>query len=200
IDAGRSSGLRAGELDRFGHYVNVAASLAQHVVTRGDLVGLVLYADRPLFALAPARGAAAVTRLRKALAGAQVTATESSPLEAAMRVRTLVRQRALIVLLTDLDDAAVAGQLLGAVRLLLPKHLPFVAGLSSAAAEPLAHSTASDWLDPWRALAAQEYCTGLARKVQALRGLGAPALVARPEQLERAVLEAYAKFRLQRRV
>ncbi|MEO6080585.1 MAG: DUF58 domain-containing protein [Steroidobacteraceae bacterium] len=200
VDAGRSSGLRAGDLDRFGHYVNVAASLAQYVVSRGDLVGLVLYADQPLLALAPARGTAAVTRLRKALAGAQVTGTESSPLGAAMRVRSLVRQRSLVVLLTDLDDAAVASQLQNAVRLLLPKHLPFIAGLSSAAADSLANSTANDWLDPFRSLAAQEYCTGLERKVQALRALGAPALVARPDQLERAVLEAYGKFRQQRRV
>jgi uncharacterized protein (DUF58 family) len=200
VDAGRSSGLRAGDLDRFGHYVNVAASLAQYVVTRGDMVGLVLYADRPLLALAPARGIAAVTRLRKALAGAQVTGAESSPLEAAMRVRALARQRSLVVLLTDLDDAAVASLLLGAVRTLLPKHLPFVAGLSSAAANSLASSTAEHWLDPFAALAAQEYCTGLERKVQALRALGAPALVARPDQLEGAVLEAYEMFRQRRRV
>jgi uncharacterized protein (DUF58 family) len=200
IDAGRSSGLRAGELDRFGHYVNVAASLAQHVVALGDLVGLVVYSDQPLLALAPARGTAAVTRLRSVLAGAEVTGSESNPLAAAMRVRSLVGQRSLVVLLTDLDDAAVASQLLSAVRLLLPKHLPFVAGLSSAAAESLASSIASDWLDPFEALAAQEYCTGLDRKVQALRALGVPALVARPEQLERAVLEAYGRFRQRRRV
>jgi uncharacterized protein (DUF58 family) len=200
IDAGRSSGLRAGELDRFGHYVNAAARLAQYVVTLGDMVGLVVYADQPLLALAPARGTSAVTRLRKALAGAQVMSSESSPLEAAIRVRSLARQRSLVVLLTDLDDAAVASQLLDAVRMLLPKHLPFIAGLSSAAADALAGSTAADWQDPYTALAAQEYCTGLERKVQALRALGAPALVARPEQLERAVLEAYGNFRQRRRV
>lgn len=200
VDTGRASSLRAGELDRLGHYVNVAASLAQHVVGCGDMVGLVLYADRPLVALPPARGTAAVTRLRRMLAGAQAATCESSPLEAVMRVRSLVRQRSLVVLLTDLDDAAVASQLLGAVRLLQPKHLPFVAGLSSAAAESLSVSKAGNWLDPYAALAAQEYCTGLERKVQAMRAMGAPALTARPEQLERAVLEAYANFRQRRRV
>jgi uncharacterized protein (DUF58 family) len=200
IDAGRSSGTRAGELDRFGHYVNVAASLAQHVVAMGDTVGLVVYSDRPLLAMAPARGTSAVTRLRKLLASAQVTGSESNPLEASLRVRSLVGQRSLVVLLTDLDDAAVASQLLTAVRMLLPKHLPFVAGLSSVAADALAAAHARDWLDPYQTLAAQEYGTGLARKVQALRALGVPALVARPEQLEKAVLEAYGRFRLRRRV
>lgn len=200
IDAGRSSGLRAGELDRFGHYVNAASRLAQYVVTQDDLIGLVVFADQPLLALPPARGLHAVTRLRRLLAGAKVTASESNPIQAAARVRSLVRQRSLVVLLTDLDDADVAGQLLASVKLLLPKHLPFIAGLSSVAAETLAGATATHWRDPFESLAAQEYCTGLQRKVQALRALGAPALVARPEQLESAVLEAYGSFRQRRRV
>lgn len=200
IDAGRSSGLRAGELDRYGHYVNVAARLAQFAVTQDDLVGLVVFADQPLLALPPARGNAAVVRIRNALANTQVLDSESNPLQATLRVRSLVRQRSLVILLTDLDDATAASQLLSAVRLLLPKHLPFIAGLSSAAAESLSQAPAREWLDPYQALAAQEYCTGLERKVQALRALGAPALVAKPAQLERAVFEAYANFRQRRRV
>jgi hypothetical protein len=36
--------------------------------------------------------------------------------------------------------------------------------------------------------------------VLALRALGAPALIARPENLERAVFDAYAEFRRKRRV
>jgi uncharacterized protein (DUF58 family) len=200
IDAGRASGLRAGELDRFGHYVNAAARLAQYAVSLDDLVGLVIFADRPLLELAPARGAPAVVRIRECLSAARVEKVESNPLHAAVRVRTLVRHRSLVVVLTDMDDATVAGQLAGAVRLLRPQHLPFIAGLSSGAAETLARAPAHRWLDPYRALAAQEYCVGLERKVRALRALGAPALVARPEHLERAVFDAYSTFRRLRRV
>jgi len=199
IDAGRSSALRAGNLDRFGHYVNVAARLAQFAVEREDQVGLILYADRPLATLVPARGAGAVVRLRALLASARVERTESNPLYAAIRVRSLVRHRSLIVMLTDIDDASAKSQLTQAVRFLLPKHLPFVAGLSSAAVESLARAPAGQWLDPYRSLAAQEYCIGLERKVRALNGLGAPALFARPEQLEHAVFAAYANFQRQRR-
>lgn len=199
VDAGRASALRAGALDRFGHYVNVAARLAQYAAGQEDLVGLVIYADRPLAVSAPARGVAAVARLRSMLAAARVAGTESNPLYAALRVRTLVRQRSLVVLLTDVDDTTVASQLAQAVRLLLPKHLPFVAGLSSGAAESMARSPASHWLDPYRSLAAQEYCAGLERKVRTLNALGAPALVAKPEQLERAVFKAYENFRRSKR-
>jgi uncharacterized protein (DUF58 family) len=199
VDAGRASALRAGTLDRFGHYVNVAARLAQYAAGQEDLVGLIIYADRPLAVSAPARGVAAVARLRSMLATARVAGTESNPLYAALRVRSLVRQRSLVVLLTDVDDTTVASQLAQAVRLLLPKHLPFVAGLSSGAAESMARSPANHWLDPYRSLAAQEYCAGLERKVRTLNALGAPALVAKPDQLERAVFAAYAEFRRSKR-
>jgi uncharacterized protein (DUF58 family) len=173
--------------------------LAQFAAERDDLVGLVVYADRPLAALAPARGTPAVARLRTVLAAARVERTESNPLYAAARVRSLVRHRTLIVMLTDIDDASAESQLAQAVRFLLPKHLPFVAGLSSAAAELMARAPARQWLDPYRALAAQEYCVGLERKVRALNAIGAPALVAKPEQLEHAVFAAYADFRRRRR-
>ena len=199
VDAGRTSALRAGALDRFGHYVNVAARLAEHAALDDNLVGLIVYADRPLIVLPPVRGADGVVRLRALLATARVARTESNPLYAAMRVRSLVRHRSLVVMLTDVDDTTAASQLVQGVRLLLPTHLPFVAGLSSAAAEAMAGAAAQHWLDPYRSLAAQEYSIGLARKVRALNAWGAPALVARPEQLEPAVITAYEEFRRQRR-
>ena len=199
VDAGRAGALRAGTLDRFGHYVNVAARLAQFAVDREDLVGLVVYADRPLAAIAPGRGVAAVSRLRAVLAATRIESTESNPLFAVTRVRSLVRHRSLVVMLTDFDDASSHSQLAQAARFLLPTHLPFIAGLSSAAAEDMANAPSHHWLDPYKALAAQEYCTGLERKVRAINAMGAPALATRPEQLERAVLSAYAQFSQRRR-
>jgi uncharacterized protein (DUF58 family) len=200
IDAGRSSALRAGDLDRLGQYANVAARFAEHAVAQDDRVGLVIFADRPLAALAPMRGIASVLRIREMLAAMKVAPAESNPLNAALRIRSLVRHRSLIVMLTDLDDATVAGQLASAARLLLPKHLPLIAGLSSPQAEQLSHAPAKSWLDPYESLAAQEYCLRLERNVRALRSLGAPAVLARPDQIEKAVFEAYASFRRRRRV
>jgi uncharacterized protein (DUF58 family) len=199
IDAGRGSSVQAGHLDRFGHYVNVAARLAQFAVAREDRVGLVVYADRPLATLAPGRGSAAMARIRALLGAARVERAESNPLYAATRIRSLVRHRSLIVMLTDIDDATTQSQMIQAVKFLLPKHLPFIAGLSSAEVESMARAPAVQWLDPYRSLAAQEYSIGLERKVGALNALGAPALVAKPEQLEHAVFAAYVNFRRQRR-
>jgi len=200
IDVGRASALRAGELDRLGHYINLAARFAEHAVAQDDRIGIVLFADQPIATLAPGRGIGTVLRIRQMLAAAVPKLAESNPLNAALRIRSLVRHRSLVVMLTDIDDATVAGQLASAARLLLPKHLPLIAGLSSPEAEALRTAPAHSWLDPYESLAAQEYCARLERNARALRALGAPALVTRPEYMERAVFEAYAEFRNRRRI
>src|SRR6202163_964317 len=179
LDAGRASGLAAGHTDRLALYANVAARLAQRATMLDDRVGLLIYADRPLAAVAPSHGIPAL---------------------AAIRIRSLARQRSLIVMLTDLDDASATGELRSAARLLLPKHLPFIAGVASERVAALARTPARDALEVYRSLAAQEYCHTLARNVASLRALGAAAVSAAPRELDRAVLEAYLSFRQRRRV
>jgi len=62
---------------------------------------------------------------------------------------------------------------------------------------PLARAT--EPLAAYRTLAATEYRRALSSNVRALRSLGAAALTARPENLDRAVLEAYREARHRRR-
>jgi uncharacterized protein (DUF58 family) len=200
IDAGRASGIWCGELDRLGHYANVTARFAQYAIAQDDRVGLVIFGDRPLTALPPGRGTAAVTRIRAVLGALKVQPTDSNPIHAAVRIRTLVRHRTLVILLTDIEDAASGSQLAAAVRLLQPRHLPFIAGLTSDAADRYAREPAGSWLDPYRALAGAEMRLRRERSILALRAQGVPALISRPEQLEGAIFNAYADFRRARRI
>jgi len=200
LDVSRSSGLAAGGSDRLALYVNIAARLAQRAVMLDDRVGLLLYADTPMAALAPGRGSAAVSRVRSLLTQARTQPVEANPALAAMRIRALARQRALVVMLTDLDDAGMASALIGAARLLRPKHLPFFASVASEAAQALSQQHAADELDVFQAIAAQRYCAGLSRNVDALKALGAACVLAPANTLDAAVLEAYLEFRRRRRV
>jgi len=200
LDAGRASGLAAADSDRLALYANVAARLAQRATLLDDRVGLLVYADRPLAALAPGRGVAALSRLRACLAEIAVQPGDSNPALAAMRIRSLVRQRSLIVMLTDLDDGAASGQLRAAMRLLLPKHLPFIAAVTSERVAALADAAAEQVLDVYRSLAAQEYCHMQAANLATLRALGVAAVSAAPAELDQAVLAAYRSFRQRRRV
>jgi uncharacterized protein (DUF58 family) len=200
IDAGRFSRVRAGSLDRFGLYANLTARLAEIVVHHDDRIGLLVYAARPLASCAPGRGLPAVTRLRRTLEQLAVQPAESDPTAAAVAIRGLLRHRALVVLLTDLDDASVATQLARAVRLLSPPHLVVVAGVRSREIAALAHRDARDWRDPWIALAAAEHEARVAAQQLLLQRLGAPVVSAVPEELEEAVFARYESLRRTRRV
>jgi uncharacterized protein (DUF58 family) len=200
IDAGRLSRVRAGNLDRFGVYANLAARLAEIVTHHDDRIGLTVYADRVLGSCAPGRGLSAVRRLRSILEQLTVQAAESDPTAAAVAIRGLLRHRALIVLLTDLDDANVAVQLARAVRLLAPPHLVLVAGAQSGEIGALAVQPAREWQTAWIALAAREHESRAAAQRLLLRRLGAPVIGALAGQLETAVFAEYESLRRARRI
>jgi uncharacterized protein (DUF58 family) len=200
IDAGRLSRVRAGRLDRFGVYANVVARFAEIVVPNDDRIGMIVFADRLLAVCPPDRGLPAVTRIRRTLAQLSVQAAESDPLAAAVRIRGMLKHRGLVVLLTDLDDASVADQLVRAVKLLSPPHLVVVAGIHSPQICALAGREAQDWLDPWISLAAQEHEARSQSQRSLLRRLGAPVIAATQEQLEPKVLAEYESLRRSRRI
>jgi uncharacterized protein (DUF58 family) len=200
IDAGRFSRARAGRLDRFNLYANVAARLAELATPNDDRIGLMVFSDRSLAACPPARGLPAVTRIRRALEQVSVESAESDPIAAAVRIRGMLKHRSLIVLLTDLDDANAANPLARAVRLLSPPHFVVVAGMRSPEIANFASGEAREWSDPWVALAAQEHEARAALQRSLLRRLGAPVIVASEALLERAVLAEYETLRRTRRV
>ena len=119
---------------------------------------------------------------------------------AAVSIRNLLRQRALVVLLTDLDDANIAASLARAVRLLAPPHLVLVAGVHSGEIGTLARSDSQGWQDPWIALAAAEHEERARRQQALLQRLGAPVVAASVQHLEGALFERYEALRRTRRV
>jgi uncharacterized protein (DUF58 family) len=200
LDAGRFSRVRAGRLDRLGLYANIAARFAQIATPNDDRVGLVVFADRPLAVCAPERGLRAIARLHSTLARLDVQTAESDPLGAALAIRALLKHRSLIIVLTDLDDAAAGEPLARAVRLLSPPHLVVVAGVHSTEIHKLTQREARTWRDPWVALAALEHeKRGAARRLR-LRRLGTPVIATSEQALEEAVFAEYERLRRRRRV
>jgi uncharacterized protein (DUF58 family) len=142
----------------------------------------------------------AVVRIRQALAGLHVESAESDPTAAAVRIRSVLKRRGLVILLTDLDDANVADSLAKAVRLLSPPHYVVVAGVRSQEIAKLAVAEGREWSDPWVALAAREHEARVALQRMLLQRLGAPVVVAPADRLEKALLAEYESLLRARRV
>jgi len=200
IDAGRSSRVRAGDLDRLGLYANVAARLAEHAVSIEDRVGLLVYAGRTLTASLPDRGLHAVTRLRRQLETLASDRGESDPVAAAIQVRRLLRHRGLVVWLTDLAEPGRNDALMQAVKVLVPRHQPIVAAPHAAEIERLAANPAREWRDPAIALAAREHQQRAQLQVASMRRQGIVVLDEPDDRLDQAVLDSYLLLRTRKRI
>jgi uncharacterized protein (DUF58 family) len=200
VDAGRTSGVQSGPLTRLGHYANVAARLAEKSLANGDHVGLVVFAEAPIYVAAGLRGSSGLQRIRGALAGMRTQARESNPLAAALHIRRLLSQRSLVVMFTDMDEGETAGQLRRATSFLSPKHMPVVASLMDEDVLEMRWQGAQRWIDPYTMLAALEITKGARRTALHLERSGAHVVLARPADLDTRVLAAYENLRSRRRV
>jgi len=200
VDAGRTSGVQSGPLTRLGHYANVAARLAEKSLANGDHVGLVVFAEAPIYVAAGLRGSSGLQRVRGALASMRTQARESNPLAAALHIRRLLSQRSLVVMFTDMDEGEIAGQLRRATSFLAPKHMPVVASLMDEDVLEMRWQGARRWIDPYTMLAALEITKGARRTALHLERSGAHVVLARPAELDKRVLAAYENLRSRRRV
>lgn len=200
IDAGRKSGLQAGTLTRLNHAVNVAAKLGEKALLNGDRVGLTVFADRPHAMVPPAQGQLGLGQLRRILEGLSPSERESNPLTAIHMAKKLLQRRSLVVILTDIDEADMAGQLVHATTLLTPKHLPLIAGIIDPGIVELRDRPAKNWLDPYHSYAASASLQTTQGHALALQRLGACTVLTHPDHLDGAVLHLYQKLRTHRRI
>jgi len=200
IDAGRSSNLLAGKLSLLGHYVNVAARLSEYATLQGDRVGLLIFAEQTLVRVSPGRGKASLGRIRSALAAARSQSIEANPLGAAFDLISLLRQRSLVVLLSDFEHADTTGQQVRAIKLLGARHQVVLASVRNRDIDDLALSDDPHWLTPQIALAAQDALADRAAVARQLRALGAVLVHADNAELDQQVLATYKRLRADRRI
>lgn len=200
IDTGRSSGTAADGLTRLGHYTNVAARLTEKALLNGDRVHLFTFADRVQRTAPGLRSHAGLVQARHLLEGLRPSAASANPLPAVMEVRRRVRRRSLVVLFSDLDDGEAAAQLVEAMALLRPTHLPVVAGIMDPEVVALAEGEARHWLDPYENLAARELVESWRHIAYRLNRLGAEVVLTPPARLDASVLRCYGRLRERRLV
>jgi len=194
VDAGRRSALQAGALTRLGHYANVAARLAEKTILEGNTVNLICFADQVLATVYHAKGRAGLLRVRTALENLRSQVTDSNMLPAVFEARSRTRQRNLMVLLTDLDEASMDSQLIKSIGLLVPKHLPLVASILDDEIAVLESRFAHSWLDPYTTMAAHESLLDSRRAAMYLQRKGAHVVYARPAKLDKEVMTYYSRL------
>jgi len=147
---------RVGALTRADHAVN-AAMMAAYVCNRAeDRTGLLSFCSAVENGIAQGRGGshlAAMTRFATGIAPEFCRPT-TAPLSAHLRRR--LRSRTLLLILTVLPERGEHGDLLAAIRMVVPRHLPLVLLLQGCAARRHGRSLAGDRLGLCRTLVASE--------------------------------------------
>jgi uncharacterized protein (DUF58 family) len=195
VDRGHRMAGRVGALTRADHAVN-AAVLSAYVCNRAeDRTGMLSFSADVEKGVAQGRGAAhlaAVTRFATGIAPGFLP-TDYRALSAHLRRR--LRSRTLVLILTALPERGDHGDLLSALRMLVPRHLPLVLALEDADLEAAARSLPAGRADLCRTLVATELVQDRGRLMRDLRHLGALVAETTPEGCGEAAVNAYLEVK-----
>jgi uncharacterized protein (DUF58 family) len=191
LDVGRLMAAPLGDRTRCDEALDAATALALVADELGDRCGALAFDDTIRRRVRPGR----------ASGGDVVRATfdlEPSERDAdyELAFRTVGGgKRALVVVLTDLLDAAAARALVDAVPVLTRRHAVLVASARDPDVESLAHDA-----DPYISAAADDLLTARAHAAAAVRGAGATVIEAAPGTLGAACVRAYLHAKSRRRL
>ena len=198
LDCGRRmralDAMEGGSIGHFDQALNALFLLSFVALKQGDAVGVATFAEAQPRLLAPRKGLVALDHLFQSLFDLEPSTRATDYLEAARSLRTRLRKRSLIVLLTNLRDEEDE-TLAPALQLLRHKHLVLVANLREAAVDRLLEQVPGTFPEALTQAAALDW---QARREAALRAVahrGAQVLDVKPEALPTALVNRYLELK-----
>lgn len=190
LDTSRTSAGRVEDVPRLDSAMDAALLLAALAARAGDRVDF-LAGDRRVRSRVRSAGAAdVVATLQDAMADLEPVIAEADWTSLAGAVTALGRQRALVVLLTPLEPAAVEEGLLPVLPALTRHHRVVLASVRDPALERLA-ATRSTVAEVYDAAAAEQVLVRRRRTADLLRALGVDVVDADAEHLPPALADHY---------
>ncbi|QBI52744.1 DUF58 domain-containing protein [Streptomonospora litoralis] len=200
LDTGRTSAGRVGDVPRLDHAMDAALLLAALAGKAGDRVDLLAY-DRRVRAQVRSHGRGSrIPQIVQAMAPLEAELVES---DTAGLVATILgghsRTRQLVVLLTDLNAAALEEGLLPRLPSLTSRHLLMVAAVGDPRVTEMAAERGSGRA-VYEAAAAERTLGERSRITAELRRHGVEVVDADPEHIAPALADAYISLKAQGRL
>jgi uncharacterized protein (DUF58 family) len=152
VDSSRLSARLVDGQSALDRYLTSALVLGLAAEKRGDLFGLVTFADQVTGFVRARNGKSHYAACRDSIYRLESSAVPADFDELFAFLRSRLRRRALLIVLTNLDDPVLAESFTRASRLLSQKHLVVAGMLAPPGAEPLFSSDATDQDDIYRKL------------------------------------------------
>lgn len=195
LDNGRLMAAKVDGVPRLEHAMDAAIMLTAVASGVGDRIGMVTFDQQVRSIVAPARHREQVARVTEAMFELEPVLAESDYTEAFRQCLARFRRRSLLVILTDLQRAAMTDSLLPALPLVLRHHLVVIGAASDPEVSAWARGPAGDPEQTYRkaaALAALEDREHLAAR---LRGLGVTVVDAVPGRLAPELADVYLRVK-----
>ena len=195
LDCGRLMTAPAGDLDKLDHAVNAALMLAWVAQAYGDRVGLMTFDDRVTGFIKPERGSVQLRRISEALYAIKPDYVEPDFGHAMTHLALRVRNRSMVVILTDVQDPEASRELVAHALRLAGKHLVLIVAMSDPAVlrardDPIVNTNrAYEWA------AAEDFVASRRESFELLRQGGVLGLDVVAGRLSPALVERYLELK-----
>jgi uncharacterized protein (DUF58 family) len=195
LDVGRMMAARVGALTKLDHAINAVLMLAHVSQTFQDNLGLLVFSHTVHLYLPPAKGRGQHTRFLQALYSVQPALCHVNYREAFAHLTARHPKRALTLVFTDLLDAAVSQEFLGAAGLLRRFHLPVTLAVADVPLQELAARKPASVSEAYDVLVARDLLAGRAELLRGLERQGVMVLDTVPERLTIDAVNRYLELK-----
>jgi len=192
LDVGRLMSAVSEGKTKLDYALEAALHLAHTALVGGDQAGILAFADRVISFIPPKK---TVEQLQFILLSLRPVLVEPQYEQAILWVRSRVRRRSLVVIYTDLLDEVASENLLSAVSLLRPLHLPLCVAIRESEWDELLKDPPTKVQGVYERAVLQEL---LHQRSKALGGLvqkGALAMDLPPSKLSIGTMERYLEVK-----
>jgi uncharacterized protein (DUF58 family) len=195
LDNGRVMAARVDDVPKVEHAMDAVMALTAVSTGLGDRAGLVAFDSEVRSVVPPGHGRQQLGRVTEAMYALEPQLAESDYLGAFTETLARFRRRAMLVIYTDLVEAAVLESLLPALPLITRSHLVVIASVQDPDVVRWAREDPDDESEAFRKAAAVTALDERRRTTARLRGLGATIVDAPPGKLAAQLADAYLKVK-----
>jgi uncharacterized protein (DUF58 family) len=195
LDVGRLMSAVSEGKTKLDHALEAALHLAHTALEGGDQAGILAFADRVISFVPPKKTAEQLQFILEGTLSLRPVLVEAQYEQAMLWVRARVRRRSLVVIYTDLLDEVASENLLSAVSLLRPTHLPLCIAIRESEWDELLSDPPTGVQNVYERAVLQEL---LHKRSKALGGLvqkGALAMDLPPSKLSTGTMERYLEVK-----
>lgn len=195
IDGGRRMAESIGEYSRFEYALNAAVMLSHVAQRRGDAVAVSTFSDRVDSFVPPTRGATIMRRVLESLYSVEVRQVETDYWQVVGQVMDRLKRRSLMIMMTDVLDAASSAGLMINLSRAASRHLVLCVVLTEPRIAAMAAADPENLQDAYAKAAACHVKLQRHLALETMRSKGILVLETSPEQLTVQLIRRYLEIR-----